>query len=108
VLEQHGLLDQRLHALRLEHRRRHPGEGGELADEPPDRVDLPDDRLDDLLEGSRSSPSWAAYLRLSRSAESRIGVSGFLTSCAIRLATSAQAACRWALMSAVMSSKVTT
>ena len=49
-----------------------------------------------------------AYLRFSRSAESWIGVSGFLISCAMRRATSAQAALRCAESSSVMSSKVTT
>ena len=48
------------------------------------------------------------YLRFSRSAESWIGVSGFLISCAMRRATSAQAALRCADSSSVMSSKVTT
>ena len=46
--------------------------------------------------------------RFRRSAESWIGVSGFLISCAMRRATSAQAALRWADCSSVMSSKVTT
>ena len=45
--------------------------------------------------------------RFSRSAASWIGVSGFLISCAMRRATSAQAALRWASWSSVMSSKVT-
>ena len=43
-----------------------------------------------------------------RSAESWIGVSGFLISWAMRRATSAQAEVRCALTSSVMSSKVTT
>jgi hypothetical protein len=47
------------------------------------------------------------YLRLRRSAESWIGVSGFLISCAMRRATSAQAAVRCAETRSVMSSKVT-
>ena len=49
-----------------------------------------------------------AKRRFSRSAESWIGVSGFLISCAMRRATSAQAALRWADCNSVMSSKVTT
>ena len=49
-----------------------------------------------------------AKRRFSRSAESWIGVSGFLISCAIRRATSAQAALRCAESSSVTSSKVTT
>ena len=48
------------------------------------------------------------YLRLRRSAESWMGVSGFLISWAMRRATSAQAAVRWAPTRSVMSSKVTT
>ena len=48
------------------------------------------------------------YLRFSRSAANWIGVSGFLISCAMRRATSAQAALRWAEKSSVTSSKVTT
>ena len=48
------------------------------------------------------------YLRFSRSAESWIGVSGFLISCAMRRATSAQAALRCADSSSVTSSNVTT
>src|SRR6202451_4675781 len=47
------------------------------------------------------------YLRLRRSADSWIGVSGFLISCAMRRATSAQAAVRCAETRSVMSSKVT-
>ncbi len=46
--------------------------------------------------------------RFSRSAASWIGVSGFLISCAIRRATSDQAALRWAASNSVTSSKVTT
>ena len=48
------------------------------------------------------------YLRFSRSAESWMGVSGFLISWAMRRATSAQAAVRCAETRSVMSSKVTT
>src|SRR5665213_1888440 len=48
------------------------------------------------------------YLRFKRSAESWIGVSGFLISCAMRRATSAQAALRCAEIRLVTSSKVTT
>src|SRR5882762_8719761 len=48
------------------------------------------------------------YLRRRRSAESWIGVSGFLISCAMRRAMSAQAALRCADNSSVISSKVTT
>ncbi len=59
---------------------------------------------------SRSSGSrtWAANLRLMRSADSWIGVSGFLISCAMRRATSPQAAMRCALTRSVTSSKATT
>ena len=49
-----------------------------------------------------------AVLRRSRSAESWIGVSGFLISCAMRRATSPQAAERCADTSSVMSSSVMT
>ena len=49
-----------------------------------------------------------AKRRFRRSAASWIGVSGFLISCAMRRATSAQAALRCADCSSVMSSKVTT
>ena len=48
------------------------------------------------------------YLRFRRSAESWMGVRGFLISWAMRRATSAQAAVRWAAISSVPSSKVTT
>ena len=62
------------------------------------------------LAANASGSFWICgrYLRLSRSAESRIGVSGFLISCAMRRAISAQAALRCAASSSVMSSKVTT
>ena len=46
--------------------------------------------------------------RFRRSALSMMGVRGFLISWAMRRATSAQAALRWADCSSVMSSKVTT
>ena len=48
------------------------------------------------------------YLRRSRSAESWIGVSGFLISWAMRRAMSAQAEVRCAVTSSVMSSSVMT
>ena len=48
------------------------------------------------------------YLRRRRSAESWIGVSGFLISWAMRRAMSAQAEVRWAETNSVMSSSVTT
>ncbi len=57
---------------------------------------------------SRSSPITLPYLRRRRSADSWIGVSGFLISCAMRRATSAQAEVRCAATSSVMSSSVTT
>ena len=50
----------------------------------------------------------AAYFLRSRSAESWIGVSGFLISCAMRRATSFHASWRCAEMSLVMSSNVST
>ena len=49
-----------------------------------------------------------ASRRRRRWAESWIGVSGFLISCAMRWATSRQAASRWALSSSVRSSKTST
>ena len=55
-----------------------------------------------------SSTITALYLRRRRSAESWIGVSGFLISWAIRRATSAQAELRCAITSSVMSSRVAT
>ena len=57
---------------------------------------------------SRSSTITLPYLRRMRSAESCIGVSGFLISCAMRRATSAQAEVRCAATSSVTSSKVST
>ena len=57
---------------------------------------------------SRSVVITLPYLRRMRSAESWIGVSGFLISCAIRRATSAQAEVRCAETRSVMSSSVTT
>ena len=57
---------------------------------------------------SISAPSVFKYLRRSRSAESWIGVSGFLISCASRRATSPHAASRCACSSAVMSSNTIT
>ena len=50
----------------------------------------------------------APYLRFRRSAESWMGVSGFLISCAMRRAMSAQAELRCAETRSVMSSKVST
>ena len=55
-----------------------------------------------------SSPEARASRRRSRWAESWMGVSGFLISCAIRWATSRQAARRWAFSSSVRSSKTMT
>ena len=57
---------------------------------------------------SRSCVISLPYLRFSRSAESWIGVSGFLISWAMRRATSAQAEVRCAVTRSVMSSSVTT
>ncbi len=54
---------------------------------------------------SRSCVISLPYLRFSRSAESWIGVSGFLISCAMRRATSAQAEVRCAVTRSVMSSE---
>src|SRR5437867_128408 len=55
-----------------------------------------------------SSPGARTSRRRSRWAESWIGVSGFLISCAMRCATSRQAASRWAFSSSVRSSKTMT
>jgi hypothetical protein len=55
-----------------------------------------------------SSTMRLPYLRRRRSAESWMGVSGFLISCAMRRATSAQAEVRWAETNSVISSRVTT
>ena len=57
---------------------------------------------------ARSSPTIGPNLRRSRSAESWIGVSGFFTSCAMRRATSPQAAMRCATTRSVTSSNETT
>ena len=57
---------------------------------------------------SRSSVITLPYLRRRRSAESCMGVSGFLISWAMRRATSAQAEVRCAATRPVMSSKVST
>ena len=57
---------------------------------------------------SRSVVMTLPYLRRMRSAESWIGVSGFLISCAMRRATSAQAEVRCAETRSVMSSRVMT
>jgi len=57
---------------------------------------------------SASSLMTGPYLRRSRSADSWIGVSGFLISWAMRRATSAQAEVRCADTSSVMSSSVMT
>ena len=74
-----------------------------------ERRDLVDDGAGRAAQGlgvlaRRRSPSFIS----SRSAESWIGVSGFLISCARRRATSAQAVARCAWMSWVMSSNTTT
>ena len=64
------------------------------------------------VERSRISASGGERIessrRRSRSADNRIGVRGFLISCARRRATSPQAASRCACSSAVMSSKTMT
>jgi len=57
---------------------------------------------------SRSVRMTLPYLRRIRSADSWIGVSGFLISWAMRRATSPQAEVRWAWTRSVMSSSVTT
>jgi hypothetical protein len=59
-------------------------------------------------DAASSSDSCLPNLRLMRSAESWIGVSGFLISCAMRRATSPQAAMRCAETRSVTSSKATT
>jgi len=87
---------------------RHPGKSGEFIHHALDIVDLPDDRVGALVEYIAVVFDQAPILRFSRSAESWIGVSGFLISWAIRRATSAQAAVRWAVTRSVMSSSVTT
>ncbi len=75
-----------------DHRLGHAREGGELVDHALDVVDLADDRVGALVEdlavlGDDACRTCACR----RSAESWIGVSGFLISCAMRRATSAQA-----------------
>jgi hypothetical protein len=70
---------------------------------------LPDDRLDRAVErGAVACVDLPRELSAEPLGESWIGVRGFLISCAMRLATSAQAAWRWAPRRAVMSSKVST
>ena len=94
---------------RFEARLGHAREGREFVDHALDVVDLPHDRVCALIEdiAIRAMIS-LPYLRFSRSAESWIGVSGFLISWAMRRATSAQAELRCAVTRSVMSSSVTT
>ena len=99
--------DQLLRILAPHDGRGHAREGRELVHHAADVADLADDRVRALLEHFRiGRRPRRAYLRFSRSAESWIGVSGFLISWAMRRATSAQAAVRWAETRSVMSSKV--
>ncbi len=108
ALQEHRLLQQFLGILAPHHRRRHAGEGRELVHHAADIAHLADDGVGALRKISGSVVISPVYLRFSRSAESWIGVSGFLISWAMRRATSAQAAVRWAPTRSVMSSKVTT
>ena len=100
----HGVGD----VLALHHGLRHPREAREFIDHPPDIVDLAHDGVGALLEDRLSLSSVMALpnLRRMRSAESWIGVSGFLISWAMRRATSPQAEVRCAETSSVMSSSV--
>ncbi len=62
------------------------------------------------MHGSRTSPKSSSLLRYffrTLSAESCMGVKGFLISWAMRLATSCQAAALWAFISSVRSSNTT-
>jgi len=95
TLQEHRLLHQLLRRVRRRMTGRgHARKGGELVDHAPDIAHLADDRIGDWLNTSGSLDTSFAYLRFRRSAESWIGVSGFLISCAMRRATSAQAAVR--------------
>ena len=91
-----------------EARRGHAGEGRELVDHPADVADLADDGVGAAVEGLQILVISLRYCARSRSADSWIGVSGFLISWAMRRATSLQAALRWAATRRVMSSKVST
>jgi len=78
----------------------------EIIDHPPDVVDLSHDGVGALLEDALSSMMTLPNLRRIRSAESWIGVSGFLISWAMRRATSPQAEVRCAETRSVISSSV--
>ena len=87
---------------------RHAREARELVDHPLELSHLADDGLGPLLDGLAGVGSSLRNLRAMRSAESWIGVSGFLISCAMRRAASFQAASFCACMSCVESSSAST
>ena len=89
-------------------RRRHASERREFIDHASNIGDLAQDRVGAFLEGFAVGGDLAGVFSRRRSAESWIGVSGFLISCAMRRATSFHASWRCAEMSLVMSSKVST
>jgi len=68
----------------------HPRKAREFVHHSPDVVDLADDGIGALLEDAFVLDDDLPNLRLIRSAESWIGVNGFLISWAIRRATSPQ------------------
>ena len=101
---QHGVQVRRHGA-----RRRHPRELRELVHQRLERLDLADDRRRALVdERARSPPARRRSAGRMRSADSWIGVSGFLISCASRRATSRQAATRCVRTSGVTSSNTST
>ena len=109
VVERQRVVEQRVQIRRHGARRRHARELRELVDQPLQRVDLRDDgaactRATSACVAGGADPKW----RRSRSADSWIGVSGFLISCARRRATSRHAATFCDRMSGVTSSKTST
>ena len=109
ALQEHRLLQQLLGILAPHHRRGHAGEGREFIHHAADIAHLAHDGVGALLEDFGIGGDLAAHICASAARpKAGSGVSGFLISWAMRRATSAQAAVRWALTRSVMSSKVTT
>ena len=96
ALQEHHLAAEVAQFVFLHDRRGHAREGREFIHHAADIFDMADDGVGAGLENFGIGEISFAYLRRSRSAESWIGVSGFLISCAMRRATSAQAALRCA------------
>src|SRR5712691_6189516 len=100
--QEHGLPHRVGDVLAFDHGLRHACEAGKFVDHSPDVVDLAHDRVGASSNTALSSVMTLPNLRRIRSADSWIGVSGFLISWAMRRATSPHAEVRCAETRSVM------